>query len=190
MVRLREIKRTPWSLISQESAVADVADGVLTLAFRQPTLRDTFARREDFQANLRQAIKDVLLVDVRIEAIVDPSADPAANAGGSPAAAPAPARAKTAPEPSGTGPASTSTDAPPQTTPSAAAARAAIQQHRTRQAGDTEVAAPPVEQPGTHAVSDHDADLDDENLDSSGESEQELLARTLGATVISETEST
>src|SRR5690606_29748177 len=50
LVRLREIKRTPWSLISQESTVADVSDGVLTLAFRKPTLRDTFARREDFQA--------------------------------------------------------------------------------------------------------------------------------------------
>ncbi|WP_026874260.1 DNA polymerase III subunit gamma and tau [Jiangella gansuensis] len=91
LVRLKEIKRTPWSLISQESMVADVADGVLTLAFRQPTLRDTFARREDFQACLQQAIKDVLLLDLRIEAIVDPSADPSSNTRqpGAPAASPA-----------------------------------------------------------------------------------------------------
>ncbi|HEY9409557.1 MAG TPA: DNA polymerase III subunit gamma and tau, partial [Jiangellaceae bacterium] len=80
MARLREIKRTPWSLISQESAVVDMADGVLTLAFRQPTLRDTFARRDDFQTFLKQAIKDVLLADVRIEAIVDPSVDPSGQA--------------------------------------------------------------------------------------------------------------
>ncbi|TDD97538.1 DNA polymerase III subunit gamma and tau, partial [Jiangella asiatica] len=79
LVRLKEIKRTPWSLISQESTVADVSDGVLTLAFRQPTLRDTFSRRDDFQACLQQAIKDVLLLDLRIEAIVDPSADPSAQ---------------------------------------------------------------------------------------------------------------
>ena len=74
-MRLREIKRTPWSLLSQESTVVDVADGVLTLAFRQPSLRDTFARRSDFQDNLRQAITDVLGVDLKLEAIVDPSAD-------------------------------------------------------------------------------------------------------------------
>ena len=75
LVRLREIKRTPWSLISQQAAVIDVTGGVLTLAFRQPSLRDTFIRRDDFQANLRQAITDVLGVDLRIEAIVDPSAE-------------------------------------------------------------------------------------------------------------------
>ncbi len=76
LVRLREIKRTPWSLISQEAAVVDVADGVLTLAFRQPSLRDTFVRRGDFQDNLRQAISDVLGVDLEVDAIVDPSAAP------------------------------------------------------------------------------------------------------------------
>jgi DNA polymerase III subunit gamma/tau len=74
LVRLREIKRTPWSLISQQAAIVELSDGVLTLAFRQPSLRDTFVRRDDFQANLRQAIADVLGVDLRVEAIVDPSA--------------------------------------------------------------------------------------------------------------------
>jgi DNA polymerase-3 subunit gamma/tau len=73
LVRLREIKRTPWSLISQQAAVIDVSDGVLTLAFRQPSLRDTFVRREDFQANLRAAMADVLGVELRVEAIVDPA---------------------------------------------------------------------------------------------------------------------
>jgi DNA polymerase III subunit gamma/tau len=77
LVRLREIKRTPWSLISQQAAVIDVSDGVLTLAFNQPSLRDTFVRRDDFQANLRQAITDVLGIDLRVEAIVDPAAQAA-----------------------------------------------------------------------------------------------------------------
>jgi DNA polymerase III subunit gamma/tau len=45
----------------------------LTLAFRQPSLRDTFVRRDDFQANLREALADVLGVDLQIEAIVDPA---------------------------------------------------------------------------------------------------------------------
>ncbi|WP_174256005.1 DNA polymerase III subunit gamma and tau [Phytoactinopolyspora mesophila] len=195
MVRLREIKRTPWSLISQESAVTDIADGVLTLAFRQPTLRDTFARREDFQANLRQAIKDVLLVDVRIEAIVDPSADPTSTSGGGAVAArtPAPAGPQAVPEPAGVQPAPASTEAPAETPSSAAqaAARAAIQQHRARQA-DPAVAEKTAlaEKAEPDDAGDHGADLDDDNLDNSGESEQELLARTLGATVISESEST
>lgn len=87
LVRLREIKRTPWSLISQEAAVVDVADGVLTLAFRQPSLRDTFVRRGDFQDNLRQAISDVLGVDMDVDAIVDPSAAPAKGADVIPAGA-------------------------------------------------------------------------------------------------------
>jgi DNA polymerase-3 subunit gamma/tau len=77
LVRLREIKRTPWSLISQQAAVIDVSDGVLTLAFNRPSLRDTFVRRDDFQANLRQAITDVLGIDLRVEAIVDPAAQAA-----------------------------------------------------------------------------------------------------------------
>ena len=72
--RLKEIKRTPWSLISQECGVVDVRDGLLTLAFRQPNLRETFTRREDFQTYLRQAIADVLGVDLRVEAIIDPGA--------------------------------------------------------------------------------------------------------------------
>ena len=80
LVRLREIKRTPWSLISQQAAVVEVSDGVLTLAFRQPSLRDTFVRRDDFQANLREALVDVLGVDLQIEAIVDPAVQPAAPA--------------------------------------------------------------------------------------------------------------
>jgi DNA polymerase III subunit gamma/tau len=69
----------------------------------------------------------------------------------------------------------------------AAAAKAAIQQRSNRPAqgqdrgpGDTD----------PESSVDHGAHLDDDDLDMSGESEQELLARTLGATVISETENT
>nr|WP_174257604.1 DNA polymerase III subunit gamma and tau [Phytoactinopolyspora alkaliphila] len=227
LTRLREIKRTPWSLISQESAVADVADGVLTLAFRQPTLRDTFARREDFQSYLRQAIKEVLFIELRIEAIVDPSADPAAAAAGTggssgftgggsragtadvppdtrsssweaaparpaaPAAEATPGAATTqnnAPEPqaaSATPVPVAAQPAPPAQAGRAAAAKAAIQQRsrppqRQEQPGAT----------GASASADHGADLDDDDLDMFGESEQELLARTLGATVISESDNT
>ncbi|AYY11804.1 DNA polymerase III subunit gamma and tau [Actinobacteria bacterium YIM 96077] len=252
MTRLRELKRTPWSLLSQESAVAGLADGVLTLAFRQPTLRDTFLRRDDFQTYLRQAIKEVLFVDLRIEAIVDPSADPSTNTAGSagdPAAGRSPSsRASgTAASPGGTGDAAGPTAAGDETTPThgtvpagsaapeepAAATPAASAQATSAQATSapaasmapdsaspaSEVGEPPPAtsgsdaadvapvhrsqpastspespatspDPGTHRVNDDGATLDDADLDASGESQQELLARTLGATVISETENT
>lgn len=254
MTRLREIKRTPWSLISQESAVADVADGVLTLAFRQPTLRDTFTRREDFQTYLRQAIKDVLYVDLRIEAIVDPSADPSTNTTGSsggatpPGGGSAPAGTQQAPSPqareqqggsaswgtSAPGPASAGAGSPGPASSGAVSATQASASVATggEAAGGHAQAGPPQEpsagdtSAGTtdgssgsgsgprgadsgvgtpasaaagpsQAATDgsghtdgfaHGAALDDADLDSTDESEQELLARTLGATVIAETD--
>ncbi|WP_129666886.1 DNA polymerase III subunit gamma and tau [Phytoactinopolyspora endophytica] len=239
LARLREIKRTPWSLISQESVVTEVSDGVLTLAFRQPTLRDTFSRRDDFQQFVRQAIKEVLFIDVRIEAIVDPSVDPAAAAaghGGMSAGAKAPGQGtgRTPQQPAPAHPASSGTTTPAQqpsgpqaadggtdrqaTAPpeeqasaaapqdgdgtgggddtgqagdvaspprGAAAARAAIQQ-RAAGASGAEPPQTPGQPSGSHEVTDDGVDFDDDDLDNSGETEQELLARTLGATVISE----
>lgn len=171
-MRLREIKRTPWSLISQESTVVDVADGVLTLAFRQPTLRDTFARREDFQNHLRQAITDVLGVDLRVTAIVDPSAGGSNQASGALEGS-APASRPDAPPP-GSRPA---TSAAP-----AASARAAVRAAATNRPAANEQ--PPANEP------DHDAHPDDSDVDDSGVSERELLERTLGARVIQEIDHT
>ena len=158
LVRLREIKRTPWSLISQQAAVVDVADGVLTLAFRQASLRDTFTRREDFQANLRQAISDVLDVDLRIEAILDPAAEPAPSAPSATTEHPA--------EPAGAAPPGTGAPVP------RAAAR------RISRPGQSD-----AEQPSDDDVHPDDLDHDDDGL-----SERELLERTLGARVIEEIE--
>ena len=169
LVRLREIKRTPWSLISQESAVVEVADGILTLAFRKPSLRDTFARRDDFQDNLRQAITDVLGVDLRVDAIVDPSADPAGAAPrGGESARPSP----TPPE------VPAATAAPVEAAPVQAAGA-------TGRSGAPEngSASPP-------GGSDPDDDVhpDDPDHDDSGLSKRELLERSLGARVIEEIE--
>jgi DNA polymerase-3 subunit gamma/tau len=181
--RLREIKRTPWSLISQESSVVDLADGVLTLAFKQPTLRDTFIRRDDFQSNLRQAITDVLGIDVRIEAIVDPSVDPAAARQGQNAP----------PPPAATGSDSSSGSAgdgsaSPATRTSAAAANARAEIRATATSNGTSQAQPSDSSSATPPQVDPDEDVDpsDRDLDDSGLSERELLERTLGATVIEE----
>jgi DNA polymerase III subunit gamma/tau len=162
LVRLREIKRTPWSLISQQAAVVDVADGVLTLAFRQASLRDTFVRRDDFQANLREAIADVLGVGLRIEAIVDPAAQsgPQTSGGAEPPPDPVPTTASSG----------AAKGAP------ATAARAAIRQPAT--SGVSTRGQP----------SDDDVRLDDRDHDAESMSERELLERTLGARVIEEIE--
>jgi DNA polymerase-3 subunit gamma/tau len=188
LVRLREIKRTPWSLLSQESTVVDVADGVLTLAFRQPSLRDTFARRSDFQDNLRQAITDVLGVDLKLEAIVDPSADagrrsepavtpPRASQGAAPAAEAAPSSTVqpaggASPSEAGASPASASDPSP--SAPG-------------RPAGERRVGSRPA---GNDSDSGGDAHPDDADHADSGLSERQLLERTLGARVIEEIDHT
>jgi DNA polymerase-3 subunit gamma/tau len=178
LVRLKEIKRTPWSLISQESTVVDVADGVLTLSFRQATLRDTFTRREDFQQNLQQAISDVLGADLQVEAIVDPSgagASPSsasANPGGAP-----PAAGETHPHASSEPvPAPGGTPRKRAATRSAPRARSASTTHDSNQAQ------------GQDDEPDDGAHPDDNDLDDSGAPAQALLERTLGARVIEEIE--
>ena len=164
LVRLREIKRTPWSLLSQESTVVDVADGVLTLAFRQPSLRDTFARRSDFQENLRQAITDVLGLDLKLEAIVDPSADAGRRS-----------------EPAATS---------PRADQGAASAAEAAPSSTVQPAGST----PPNEASesfaGATELSGGDPHPDDADHADSGLSERQLLERTLGARVIEEIDHT
>jgi DNA polymerase III subunit gamma/tau len=155
--RLKEIKRTPWSLISQECGVVDVRDGLLTLAFRQPSLRETFTRREDFQTYLRQAIADVLGVDLQVEAIVDPAAG---HAGPGPSTA-TPDPASWAPVPAS----SPGKDTGPATPP---AAEGAAPSGNLR---------PPAAD---------DAAPDDGDAAGPVVSERELLERTLGARVIEE----
>jgi DNA polymerase III subunit gamma/tau len=83
------LKRLTWTLISQNAQVQGVSDGRLTLGFSTPGLRDTFLGRSDHQDFVREALIQVLGVDWKVDAIVDPSTAPAEE----PAAAPpAPAR--------------------------------------------------------------------------------------------------
>lgn len=178
LVRLKEIKRTPWSLISQESTVVDVANGVLTLSFRQATLRDTFARREDFQQNLRQAMTDVLGADLKVEAIVDPSGG-GNSPGGAPSNRPPASRAAEpdAPSSSGPNPGSGSASNRPAST------RPAASKERSSATGK-----PSPEAANRAGDPDDGAHPDDSDLDDSGAPAQELLERTLGARVIEEIE--
>ena len=70
------MKRTTWSFISQNASVRDVTNDRLTLSFTTAGLRDVFLGRSDHQDFVREALIQVLGVDWKVDAIVDPSARP------------------------------------------------------------------------------------------------------------------
>jgi len=88
------LKRLTWTLISQNAQVQGVSDGRLTLGFSTPGLRDTFLGRSDHQDYVREALIEVLGVDWKVDAIVDPSTAPTEAAAAAP---PAPSRPAAAP---------------------------------------------------------------------------------------------
>ncbi|WP_405063609.1 DNA polymerase III subunit gamma and tau [Kribbella sp. NBC_01505] len=77
-------RRFAWIMLSQNSQVIAVDDQTLTLGLLNAGARESFARSgsEDI---LRQAMIDTIGLNRRIEAVIDPSADP--GAGGAPAGA-------------------------------------------------------------------------------------------------------
>jgi DNA polymerase-3 subunit gamma/tau len=101
------MKRTTWSFISQNAAVRDVSNDRLTLSFSTAGLRDVFLSRSDHQDFVREALIQVLGVDWKVDAIVDPSGAPG------PAQPPSEAAGRTAPA------ASPAAAAPVEDTPSA-----------------------------------------------------------------------
>jgi DNA polymerase-3 subunit gamma/tau len=70
--RLRELRKTPWTFIKDNTEPLDVSDDTLLLGVRSSRLRDTLAAREDYAAYLQQAIGDVLGRPLRVEAVVKP----------------------------------------------------------------------------------------------------------------------
>ena len=169
-------RRYTWILLSQNGQIAAVDDKTLTIALVNAGARNSFSSGGSEEI-LRQAAIDVIGHDWRIEAIVDPSAQPGAeppiqvNRAAVPerAADPAPEPAAAAPEP----------EAPPRRPvdpESMAAARGAIQD--TRPAGDP--------RQGPPAVSDEDVDRDDPDADDHTLGGAQLLERELGASIIEE----
>jgi DNA polymerase-3 subunit gamma/tau len=72
------MKRTTWAFVSQNAQVKGVDDGRLTLSFTTAGLRDVFLSRSDHQDYVREALIQVLGVDWKVDAIVDPSSTPTA----------------------------------------------------------------------------------------------------------------
>jgi DNA polymerase-3 subunit gamma/tau len=72
MAAVSAMKKTTWSLLKNASVI-DLDAGRLTLGFSTPGLRDAFVGRSDHQDYVREALIQVLGVDWKVEAIVDPS---------------------------------------------------------------------------------------------------------------------
>jgi DNA polymerase-3 subunit gamma/tau len=75
MAAVSAMKKTTWSLLKNASVI-DLDAGRLTLGFSTPGIRDAFVGRSDHQDYVREALIQVLGVDWKVEAIVDPSVAP------------------------------------------------------------------------------------------------------------------
>ncbi len=98
--RIQNLRRFTWVMLSQNAQVTGVDASTLTIALVNAGARDSFMNSGSDRI-VAQALADVLGVDWRIEAIVDPSAQPGPTGGSaSPPSAPPPQQAPTTPAPS------------------------------------------------------------------------------------------
>ena len=187
-------RRVAWMHLTQNSQVIGVEGNTLVLGFNNAGARDSFVNGGCDEI-LRQAAIDVVGMDWKVDAIVDPgarpdtatSAPPATGQPGSTAAeapaattsagadeeAPAPEAGQGSPTPER--PAAPKPTSRPADPSAVAAARGAIS--RTREG----------EPPEDPRARDADAHPDDPDDDASGVDTTELLQRELGAQVIEET---
>ncbi|QWZ07481.1 DNA polymerase III subunit gamma and tau [Nocardioides panacis] len=169
-------RRYTWILLSQNGQVVAVDDKTMTVALVNAGARNSFTSGGSEEI-LRQAAIDVIGHDWRIEAIVDPSAQPGAEPPLTvtrPAVAEQPAPPERPAPPTATAPEA----APrrPVDPESIATARGAIQD--TRPAGNPRLG--PPDDSDEHAHRD-DPDADDHSLGGA-----QLLERELGASIIEE----
>ncbi len=175
-------RRFTWILLSQNAQVAAVDDKTLTIALVNAGARQSFSSGGSEEI-LRQAAIDVIGHDWRVEAIVDPTAQPGAHTDTvtkpavvtDPAPSPTPDPPPSAPDPERGAPAA-APERRPVDPEAVACARGAIQETR------------PKGGPGRHqdrAASDADAHPDDPDADDDLGG-AELLERELGASIIEE----
>ena len=182
--RIKTMRRFTWMLLSQNAQVVGVEGNVLTLGFKNAGARESFAGGGSDEI-LRQALIDMVGADWKVEAIIDPSAQPGST--------PPPRVTKPAVEPQQE-PAQPPTAAAPDSPPDWAAPGESPQRRPaspeivakaregitpTRSGSEQEPTAPQNDP-------DADADRDDADADDSGLQGAELLQRELGATVIEE----
>jgi DNA polymerase-3 subunit gamma/tau len=199
--KVKEMRRFTWILLSQNAQVIGLDGGILTVGFKTSGAKDSFVGGGSEEI-LRQAAIDVIGADWRVEAIVDPSADPDAGIAPvvtRPATASVPEVAPVvdrASEPATAPPASP--DRPPawiSEEPEASASPAAPVREQPAPPNAETIAevrgniAPtrsgdqPAKAPDTR---DDDARPDDEDVDESGLVGADLIISELGAEVIDE----
>ena len=156
---VKGMRRFTWTLLSHNAQVAGLEEGRLTLAMVNAGARDSFLRGGSDEI-VREALIQVLGVDWKVDAIVDPSTEPVE--GKSKQAAPSAGPADAADSAPGAAPQRPKTSR-------RAAAMAAVAEAAPAAAGPEDV------------PSADDADADDTGL-----THHDLLARELGAKVIGE----
>ncbi|MCX6396269.1 MAG: DNA polymerase III subunit gamma and tau [Propionibacteriales bacterium] len=77
--KVKEKRRFTWILLSQNAQVIGLDGGILTVGFKTSGAKDSFVGGGSEEI-LRQAAIEVIGADWKVEAIVDPSADPDAGA--------------------------------------------------------------------------------------------------------------
>jgi len=190
--RTKTMRRVTWIHLTQHAQVVAVDGTTLTLGFTNSGARESFVNGGSAEI-VRQAAIDTVGQDWRVEAIVDPGAQPQAAQpayvtpqapptdrgpapdAGTPQAPPAPQQA---PQPSAPEPQAEEQSV--QASPEALAqARGAISP--TRPAGA------PAQGDDDRAAIDAQASRDDPDAEATGLGGAELLQRELGATIIDET---
>ncbi len=194
--RVKERKKVTWVMLSQNAQVLAMDDTTVTIGLSHAGVRDNFLRsgHDDI---LREAIREELLVDRRIEAVVDPSTGGGSASPGSPPAGgstgpAAPAPTPPLPDQPPTGPAAPAE--PPEAGPAPEGTRSsrarngdgqASKRRAAETAAETERAARSApSEPGPEIV-DEVGD-DDIVLEDDTRSHTELLGQVLGAKVIDE----
>ncbi len=187
-------RRYTWILLSQNAQVAAVDDKTLTIALINAGARNSFVSGGSEEI-LRQAAIDVIGHDWRIEAIVDPSAQPGTDGDNAPRVVrPAVPPEQEAPRPEAQ-PTSDGSAAPaaesapgsaPGSTPAAPRAQVDPETIATARGAIQATRAPGSVQRSGPTVSDDDADRDDPDADDGNLAGAELLQRELGAQVIEE----
>ena len=95
--RVKQIRRLPWVVLSQNAQLLALDGDTLTISLVNAGARDSFVSTGSVDV-LRQALQEVLGVSWNVDAIVDPTATPGADASRPESAQPAAKRGTSAPE--------------------------------------------------------------------------------------------
>ena len=159
--RVRDYRKVTWAQLFEKSEVLSVDSKKLHIGLRDVGAHRAFTQGGGHDEIVRQALIDVVGLDLQIDAVLDPTVSSAAA------------------EPAPTDPATAQTA---ERTPSAAAVEA--------RAAAAAVDKPVVGKQRKPVVADDDVNADDADADDQGLAGSELIAQQLGGTVIGEIEHT